>query len=52
MIVREAIVSLYGAWRLARLDRRGFEVFDQTPAGAIRSFFAAVLVAPMYALWR
>ena len=49
MIVREAIVSLYGAWRLARLDARGFELFDKTPAGAMRSFYAAVLVAPMYA---
>lgn len=49
MIVSEAIVSLYGAWRLARLDSRGLEVFDKTPAGAIRSFYAAVLVAPMYA---
>jgi hypothetical protein len=49
VIVREAIVSLYGAWRLARLDTRGFELFDKTPAGAMRSFYAAVLVAPMYA---
>ena len=50
MIVREAIVSLYGAWRLAHFDKRAFELFDKTPAGAIRSFSAAVLVAPMYAL--
>jgi hypothetical protein len=50
VIVREAMVSLYGAWRLARLDRRGFELFDRTPRGALRSFFAAALVAPMYAL--
>lgn len=50
MIVREAILSLYGAWRLAHLDRRGLELFDKTPAGAIRSFYAAVLVAPMYVL--
>ena len=49
MIVREAIVSLYGAWRLARLDARGFELFDKTSAAAMRSFYAAVLVAPMYA---
>lgn len=49
MIVREAIVSLYGAWRLARLDAQGIDLFDKTPAGAMRSFWAAVLVAPMYA---
>lgn len=50
MIVREAIVSLYGAWRLARLDPQGFDLFDKSPAGALRSFYAAVLVAPMFAL--
>lgn len=50
MIVREAVSSLYGAWRLAHLDKRGLELFDKTPAGALRSFYAAVLVAPMYAL--
>ena len=50
MIVREAIVSLYGAWRLARLDPGGFELFDRTDAGALRSFAAAVPVLPMYAL--
>lgn len=50
MIVREAMVSLYGAWRLARLDPRGFELFDRTDAGALRSFSAAVPVLPMYAL--
>jgi len=49
MIVREALLSLYGAWRLALLDKRGLELFDKTPAGAIRSFSAALLVAPMYA---
>ena len=50
MIVREAIVSLYGAWRLARLDPRGFELFDRSEAGALRSFAAAVPVLPLYVL--
>lgn len=50
MIIREAIVSLYGAWRLARLDPRGFELFDRSEAGALRSFAAAVPVLPLYVL--
>jgi hypothetical protein len=45
---REVVVSLYGAWRLARLDPRGLGFFDATSEGALRSFFAAVLVAPLY----
>ena len=49
MMLREAIVSLYGAWRLARLDPGGLELFDRTEAGALRSFAAAVPVLPMYA---
>jgi hypothetical protein len=48
--VREVILSLYGAWRLARLDRTALTMFDTSPAGARRSFFAAALVAPLYAL--
>lgn len=50
MIIREAIVSLYGAWRLARLDPRGIELFDRSEAGAVRSFAAAVPVLPLYVL--
>ncbi len=48
MIVREAIVSLYGAWRLAHLDPRGLELFDRSQAGALRSFAAAIPVLPFY----
>lgn len=47
---REVITSLYGAWRLARLDRGGLAFFDGSAPGARRSFFAAVLVAPFFAL--
>jgi len=44
----EIVYSLYGAWRLARLDVTGMEVFDRSVAGFWKSFFAAVLVAPAY----
>ena len=50
MILREMIASLYGAWRLARLDAGGLRLFDASPRGAKRSFFAAVVVAPIFVL--
>jgi hypothetical protein len=46
----EVLRSLYGAWRLARLDRAGMTHFNLTIEGFWRSFFAAVLVAPGYAI--
>jgi hypothetical protein len=46
----EILQSLQGAWRLARLDRAGMTFFNLTVAGFWRSFFAAVLVAPGYAI--
>lgn len=42
----EIATSLYGAWRLAWLDRAGSHFFNATDEGFWRSFFAAVLVAP------
>jgi hypothetical protein len=44
--LREVVASLYGAWRLARLDRSGVGYFDATPEGFWRSFFAALIAAP------
>jgi hypothetical protein len=46
----EVIRSLYGAYRLAWLDRSGMGHFNLSVEGFWRSFFAAVLVAPGYAL--
>lgn len=40
--------SIYGAWRLARLDRAGMTLFELSIPGFWRSFFAAVVVAPFY----
>lgn len=48
--LREIIASLYGSWRLAHFDRRGMAYFDKTVEGFWRSFFAALLVAPLYAV--
>ena len=47
---REVIAALYGAWRLMRFDASGMNWFDLTPDGFWRSFFAAVPVAPFFAL--
>ena len=47
---REVLYSIYGAWRLARLDRRGMDYFDISAAGFWNSFFAAVIVAPAHVL--
>jgi hypothetical protein len=47
---REVSYGVFGAWRLAHLDRRGMEYFDASIAGFWRSFWAAALMAPPYAL--
>jgi hypothetical protein len=48
---REEVLSgLYGAYRLAWFDPSGMANFNLTVEGFWRSFFAAVLVAPAYAI--
>ncbi len=47
---REAVLSLYGAYRLARFDARGMTYFETSLEGFWRSFYAAVIVAPFYAV--
>lgn len=44
----EILRSLFGAWRLLRLDAGGMQYFDRTPEGALRSFFAAIIVLPFF----
>lgn len=48
--LREIVASLYGSWRLAHFDRTGIAYFDKTVEGFWRSFFAAILVVPLYAI--
>jgi hypothetical protein len=47
---REILSSLYGSWRLAHFDRTGMAYFDKSVDGFWRSFFAALIVAPLYAV--
>jgi hypothetical protein len=46
----EAARSLYGAWRLVMGDTAAMRHFDGTSGAAIRSFWAAAIGAPMYAV--
>ena len=46
----EVLSALYGAYRLAWFDASGMAHFNLTVDGFWRSFFAAALVAPAYAL--
>ncbi|MHA1599724.1 MAG: hypothetical protein ACTSW2_02775 [Alphaproteobacteria bacterium] len=46
--MRDIVYGIYGAWRLARLDRGGLVYFDRSAEGFWKSFFAAALVAPAY----
>jgi hypothetical protein len=46
----EVLSALYGAYRLAWFDISGMTFFNLTVDGFWRSFFAAVLVAPAYAV--
>ena len=46
----EIASGVYGAWRMLRFDPRGMAFFDGTVEGFWKSFYAAVLVAPGYAI--
>lgn len=48
--LREQLLALAGIWRLLRFDDRGFAYFEPSAEAAARSFFAAVLLAPLYAI--
>lgn len=47
---REIVFGLFGAWRLARLDKTAMAYFDDSLEGFWKSFFAAALVAPGYVI--
>ncbi|MGI9487445.1 MAG: hypothetical protein ACR2RF_16515 [Geminicoccaceae bacterium] len=47
---QEVFSSLYGAYRLAWFDENGMSYFNISVEGFWRSFFAAVLIAPIFIL--
>jgi hypothetical protein len=50
LTLREASYALFGAWRLAHFDVQGAAYFDRSPEGALRSFWAAAILLPAYAV--
>ncbi len=48
--IQEIQAALYGAWLLFRLDPRGLAFFEDSVEAFWRSFFAAVLVFPGFAI--
>ena len=48
--VREVVFAFYGAWRLALLDAGGISYFGTTSDAFWRSFFAAIIIAPFFAV--
>ncbi|HLI11986.1 MAG TPA: hypothetical protein VKY65_10340 [Alphaproteobacteria bacterium] len=48
--LREITYSLYGAYRLCRFDSGGLSYLNTTIEGFWRSFFSAVLIAPLHFL--
>ncbi len=49
---REVLSAVYGAWTLFKLDPRGLAFFEDSIPAFWRSFFAAVIVAPGFAVLR
>ncbi len=49
-ILRDVVAAMYGAWRLMRFDAGGMAWFDLSIPGFWRSFFAAVVAAPFFAV--
>ena len=47
---RETGNAIFGAWQLAKFDVNGLQYFENTPAAFWRSFSAAVIVLPAYAI--
>lgn len=50
LTARDVATSVFGAYRLARFDPAGLNHIDRTPEGALKSFAAALIVLPAYAL--
>lgn len=50
LTVRDIAFSVFGAYRLARFDQTGVDFLERTPDGALKSFYAGLLVLPGYGL--
>lgn len=50
LTARDLSYGLFGAWRMARLDRGAMAYFDATVDGFWKSFWAAAIVAPAFVI--
>lgn len=50
LTAEEALRSIFGAYRLAQFDRRAVQFFDGSREAAIRSFWVAAILLPLWAL--
>lgn len=50
LTARDVAFSVFGAYRLARFDPTGLQFLERTPDGALKSFYAGLIVLPGYAL--
>ena len=48
MTINEIASAVYGTYRLARRDPGGLAFFDRSSEGAVKSFYAAVIVLPIH----
>lgn len=48
--LRDFAAAVYALTRLLRFDATAFDWFDATPSGFWRSFWVAVMIAPVYAI--
>jgi hypothetical protein len=48
LTARELSNGLYGAWRLAHLDRSAMQYFDASADGFLKSFYAAAICLPAF----
>ena len=49
--LRDLSTGMYGAWRLALLDRGAISAFDRSPQAVLRSFWAAAIAYPPFLVW-
>ncbi len=49
--VNEASKGVYAAWRLLRFDRGAISLLDNTFEGAVKSYWCAAIILPLYAMF-
>lgn len=50
LLIRHIFQSLYAAWRLLQGDASAIELYEPTLSGFLKSFLAAIICLPLYAI--